>query len=772
MTSCYQLSVFSSSGGGALSKTISRSANGELASKSGGSLYEGRVGRTSVTSLEQLLELLSSLDHSQAVAFGVCQPDEASVVTKARLASRGLSGLPVIARDRDHFTWAEGSGFLLLDYDPLPDRGVLEPERLVAVLREAVPELAHVTIGHKPSTSSCIFDEHGAELSGVRGQHLFIALERAADAPLFGKLISDRLWLAGYGVIVVLANGNMKERCLFDEAVWQPERLIFAAADCHAPLTQRLSATLYPGDVDDLFGCETSLSTGGLRPLSAAESQRVDELKIAGRRSKADEADQHREQWLDERALRSAGENANPTEVQRVKTAMRVALESDELPSDLLLLREDGEAVRAGDLMADPQSWDGRRFADPIDPDYRGDARIAVACLTQTARPHIYSHAHGGMRHYLPELRSSSVDRGRPFEVIPAAVFVDGPPVHWIVKKYLPAACLAMLYGAPASGKSFLAFDLMWAVARGIEWRGNRTKSGRVVYIAAEGANGARLRLRAYAQHHNVNLNALPIGVIAGRPSLHRENPKALVAEIRAAGGADLIVVDTLAQATSGADENSAQDMSAAVAHCNELIELTGATVLLIHHSGKDEGRGARGWSGLKGAVDVEIRVTRGDAYSVADVTKMKDGEPGAAAAFTLQQIVLETDEDGDPVTSCVVTHVDAEESTATPVGKTQSIILAILQELDFTGPFSCGELVQATKDEHLRIHPNSPAPRSDAIKRSIRTMMQKGLVAEGPAGITLPQSHIGPQAADVEILSIPPTPHPSTGGVVGGSVN
>ena len=771
MTHAFQLSIFDNEGGTVLSKTISQAEDGRLLSRGGGKLSDGRVTRVEVASIGQLLDLLCSLNSSQAISFGVCATSEARVVTKAAL-ERTASARNQVARDRMHFAWPKGPGFLILDYDPPPGSDPLQPVELISTLRRAVPELEHITIGHKPSTSSCIYDETGVELRGTRGQHLFIALERAEDAPTFGKLITDRLWLAGHGDVLVLANGQLRERTLFDASVWQPERLIYAVAACERPLIQKLIGTIYPGDIDDLLDDEARLPAGGLQHLSDDEHRQLNALKRQSREARYPEAGRRRDVWLDAQSRKVVPGDAQQGELHRVRSAMRDALEAGTLPADLLLFTEEGTQVSVRELLNDLDEWNGRRFADPLEPDYRGDNRIAVALLADFSRPYIYSHAHGGVRYYLPKLSPSLCDDRRPLQVVPAAEFCAGAPVRWIVKGYLPAASLAMLYGAPASGKSFLAFDLMWSVARGTQWRGRRTRGGKVVYIAAEGASGARLRLRAYAQHHHVALNDLPIGVIAGRPTLHREDPRALAEEIRTAGGADLIVIDTLAQATAGADENSAHDMSAAIAHCNELIELTGATVLLVHHSGKDEARGARGWSGLKGAVDVEIRVSRGESYSVAEVTKMKDGEHGDPAAFTLQQIVLGTDEDGDPVTSCVVSHIDAVEFSAAPAGKIQSIILGKLEELDFTGPFSSAELVQLTKGEHLRIYPSSPVPRSDAIKRSIRTMIKKGLIAEGAAGVTLPQPHIAPQAADVDIISIPPTPHPPTGGVVGGPMN
>jgi hypothetical protein len=74
-----------------------------------------------------------------------------------------------------------------------------------------------------------------------------------------------------------------------------------------------------------------------------------------------------------------------------------------------------------------------------------------------------------------------------------------------------------------------------------------------------------------------------------------------------------------------------------------------------VHHSGKDAKKGARGWSGLRAAVDTEIEVTRGPTARYATVKKQKDGEDGETIAFNLQRVVLGVDDDLEEISSCVV---------------------------------------------------------------------------------------------------------------------
>jgi hypothetical protein len=246
------------------------------------------------------------------------------------------------------------------------------------------------------------------------------------------------------------------------------------------------------------------------------------------------------------------------------------------------------------------------------------------------------------------------------FKVVPPEEFANGPALEWIVKGILPKAELAVVYGESGSGKTFKIFDLAAAVSRGVPWRDRKVRQGRVVYVCAEGGRGFALRMRAYARRHNVPLTMLP-AVISDVPHLLDPTHVAAIAhEIKQTGGASLIVIDTLAATTPGANENAGEDMGKAIDHCKTLHKLTdGALVVLVHHSGKDATKGARGWSGLKGAIDAEIEIKRVGDFRTATITKMKDGADGASFPFKLQVVSLGIDEDGDDITSCVIEHVD-----------------------------------------------------------------------------------------------------------------
>lgn len=221
----------------------------------------------------------------------------------------------------------------------------------------------------------------------------------------------------------------------------------------------------------------------------------------------------------------------------------------------------------------------------------------------------------------------------------------------YLVKGMLERGTYAEIYGAPGEGKTFVALDLSYHVAAGREWFGHKVHAGPVLYLAYEGTGGMRKRVQALLKHYKgtdvplyVDAADYNLRELAGRQALGRtiaEMPEKPV----------LIVIDTFARALMGGDENSAQDVGAFNTAVGALIEGTGACVLIIHHTGKDKSKGARGSSALVAAIDTEIEI---DDHQIT-ATKQRDIEMGEPHGFTLAPVGLSIDIDGDIVTSCVV---------------------------------------------------------------------------------------------------------------------
>ncbi|MFE5296405.1 AAA family ATPase [Streptomyces sp. NPDC056632] len=183
---------------------------------------------------------------------------------------------------------------------------------------------------------------------------------------------------------------------------------------------------------------------------------------------------------------------------------------------------------------------------------------------------------------------------------------------------------LAWLYGKPGSGKSFVALDWSGCVANGLPWNFRATAQGSVLYLVAEGVSGMRKRVRGWEQAFNLpmkNVTFLPIAVQLLNDTDRRALVE-LVAELQPA----LIIIDTQARVTVGADENSNGEMSRVVDAADLLRQASGACVLLVHHAGKN-GLDMRGASAFEGAATSIIKVTRDGEYIEVHSDKQKDVE-------------------------------------------------------------------------------------------------------------------------------------------------
>ena len=231
------------------------------------------------------------------------------------------------------------------------------------------------------------------------------------------------------------------------------------------------------------------------------------------------------------------------------------------------------------------------------------------------------------------------------------------------VENYLTDGGLSVVYGDANTGKSFFAIDLGAHVALGWTWMGKQVKQGAVIYCALEGQAGAIKRLEAFAQHHGQNVTSSPLALYREPVNLLDDASTAeLIEAIQEAAKTRqevrLVIIDTLSRAMVGGNENSPDDMSRAVSNADRVRLATGAHVMLIHHTGKDQARGARGHSSLRAATDTELEISHNSDSDpvLVEMKKQRDLEYAEAVGFRLHVVELGRETEwGTPVTSCVV---------------------------------------------------------------------------------------------------------------------
>ncbi|MCQ1549155.1 MAG: helicase RepA family protein, partial [Candidatus Accumulibacter phosphatis] len=283
-------------------------------------------------------------------------------------------------------------------------------------------------------------------------------------------------------------------------------------------------------------------------------------------------------------------------------------------------------------------------------------------------------------------LLEGTKEHSQRFRLMTPADLASLPPVRWRVRGVLPVQGIAAVFGPSGAGKSFLVLDLLASVASGGEWFGCQTKTSPVLYVALEGEAGIAQRVRAYQAKHGrmatrfcFLLQSLDIRNATDRADL--------VQAIQAAGwSGGVLCLDTLNRAAPGMDENDSKSMGEVISAAKAIQASLGGIILLVHHTGKDSTKGMRGHSSLHAALDAAIEVTREGDHREWKMHKAKDGKDGNAHPFRLDVVEIGEDEDGDPVTSCVVVPDenagDAVRRVKLPIGGNQRIVWDGLQEL------------------------------------------------------------------------------------------
>jgi hypothetical protein len=219
------------------------------------------------------------------------------------------------------------------------------------------------------------------------------------------------------------------------------------------------------------------------------------------------------------------------------------------------------------------------------------------------------------------------------------------------------------------SGKSFWVLDAAGRVCRGMPVLGRRSNPCGILYIASEDGDGIRSRIAGLRGEIG------PLGprfrFIGQAPNLTSDEDvgdlRATLGEVGRTMASDgvrlgVVIVDTFSASTPGADENSAKDMGPVLSALQTLSRELRLLVIVVHHTGKSEDRGMRGWSGFLANADgvISLEARGADGLCCGTVVKVKNGEAGGRFGFTLDPVGLGVDMDGDAITTCVVCEADA----------------------------------------------------------------------------------------------------------------
>jgi hypothetical protein len=322
-------------------------------------------------------------------------------------------------------------------------------------------------------------------------------------------------------------------------------------------------------------------------------------------------------------------------------------------------------------LAAGHPAWDSPRL------EYESDLSFAFESPPRLLTPAEFD---GITRACDSSQESTSIDTTSKYTFLTPNQLQRLPTTKWRVKGLFPEHGLGSIYGPSGSGKSFLALDLMASIAWGNSFYGHKTTQCPVVYVALEGTGGIAKRVQAYEKHHKIKLPGT-FRIVTDMLSLFSSEASIFAEAVIEAGlNEGVIVIDTLAQSAPGSDENSSAHMGMIISNAQLLQRMTNSLVVLIHHTGKDASRGARGHSSLYAALDAALEVKRTQGGLEWLSAKVKDGSSGNATSFRLERVVLGKDEDGDEISSCVaVGDLFRKPPLTQPSGKNQKAVLEAL---------------------------------------------------------------------------------------------
>jgi hypothetical protein len=278
--------------------------------------------------------------------------------------------------------------------------------------------------------------------------------------------------------------------------------------------------------------------------------------------------------------------------------------------------------------------------------------------------------------------RRNSAEYSGDMPILGAPTFVKKDV--WLIHKVLQKGKLGMVVGPPGAGKTFLSLDMAFAIGRGVPWHDHKTTKMRILYIAAEGQSGLDKRVLGYYIENKLQpgsdqgvdflLTGLNVCLKSDRDKL-RETIEDVTKKF---GKYDLIFFDTLHRVAGGTDENSAQDARNVIDGLESIAADAGAMGIVVHHTGKDASKGARGSTAYLAALDAQILIDQDAKTGVITMltTKQKDTEAGYSLRFELKacEVPVIDAEPGDPPTMTATVKLTDRVPMAAPEKRGEKI--------------------------------------------------------------------------------------------------
>ena len=368
--------------------------DGKLEKKTIASVFEGNMLIQEFENAPQFADFLQTMGPNQCLTYGI-PPRNAQLVTEEVWIHLGKPDNP-LPRTQSVFDWPNGPGVLMLDYDaPKDGTEALGGKDLIQTLLEACPGIKSSGVIWWPSTSSHIYSGE-TKINGLKGQRIYLFVKDARDIARAGKTLNERLWALGHGRYEVSESGSLLMRSVFDGAVWQSNRIDFAAgAICGSGLEQ------LRGKPTVLWAREPFVLLDTREAIPALTQKEAD-IALANQATAkgqlASQAEQAKAAWVNDKVKALQIRHPELDEKAVIMMARR-AVESYDLMGDWPIFIKDHDGrkkeITVLEALEKPEIYHGRLTLDPLEPDYDGGRWVGKLYL-YSPRPSLNSFAHGG----------------------------------------------------------------------------------------------------------------------------------------------------------------------------------------------------------------------------------------------------------------------------------------------------------------------------------------------------------------------------------------
>lgn len=180
--------------------------DGQMQKKTTASVSQGQMQIHGFDTPKQFADLLMQLSPDQCLTYGV-PPRDAELITEEKWNQLGKPE-DKLPRSKAVFSWPVGAAVMMLDYDaPKDGTKPLGRKELVQTLMSVCPKLNSSGLIWWPSTSSHIYLGEN-QISGLKGQRIYLLVKHGTDIERAGKVLNERLWANGFGRYEVGEGGN------------------------------------------------------------------------------------------------------------------------------------------------------------------------------------------------------------------------------------------------------------------------------------------------------------------------------------------------------------------------------------------------------------------------------------------------------------------------------------------------------------------------------------------------------------------------------------